>query len=200
MNQGEWGVTNNKINTIRQNNRYIKKVDKLNKKYIKEITNKETSIYRHIRTRATVSKSIYSCCKLEQELKITHLNVFSHEGRTVRSILYIHRVVCMKSALPYVIPTHYFLRKLGSCQLSSTPQFVYLSDPKAGMDAVKKAASDAVESIRNSPLFRRKFGNRTPSQSPSNSHRQVEAISPEKDTTPFVQGVYFMVSRAVRPS
>ncbi len=61
------------------------------------------------------------------------------------------------------------------------------------MDAVKKAASGAVDSIRNSPLFKRKFGNRTPSQSPTSS-RRVEALSPEKDTTPFVQGVYFMVS------
>lgn len=63
------------------------------------------------------------------------------------------------------------------------------------MEAVRKAA----DSIRNSPLFRRKFGTRsagaTPTSSPSLSRHQAGVtISPEKDTTPFVQGVYFHVS------
>lgn len=63
------------------------------------------------------------------------------------------------------------------------------------MEAMKKAASGAVDSIRNSPLFRRKFGTRSsPSQSPSEARRHPGAITPEKDPTPFVQGVYFHVS------
>ena len=63
------------------------------------------------------------------------------------------------------------------------------------MDAVRKAASGAVDSIRNSPLFKRKFGTRsTPNTSPSTAQRQPGAISPEKDTTPFIQGIYFHVS------
>ncbi len=64
------------------------------------------------------------------------------------------------------------------------------------MEAVKKAASGAVDSIRNSPLFKRKFGTRsTPTPSPSQTRREPGAITPEKDTTPFVQGVYFLVSK-----
>ena len=73
------------------------------------------------------------------------------------------------------------------------------------MEGLKKAASGAVESIRNSPLFKRKFGTRpdsgasptvspavSPAVSPS-QNRRPGAISPENDTTPFVQGVYFHV-------
>lgn len=63
------------------------------------------------------------------------------------------------------------------------------------MEAMKKAASGAVDSIRNSPLFRRKFGTRSsPSQSPSEARCHPGAITPEKDPTPFVQGVYFHVN------
>ena len=57
------------------------------------------------------------------------------------------------------------------------------------MDAVRKAASEAVESIRNSPLFRRKFGTYQKAQE-ENSDDEA-AIAPEKDLTPFVQGVYY---------
>ncbi len=59
------------------------------------------------------------------------------------------------------------------------------------MDAVKKAASGAVESIRNSPLFRRKFGTY---QKASSQEEEERPISPERDRTPFVQGIYFQVS------
>ncbi len=58
------------------------------------------------------------------------------------------------------------------------------------MDAVRKAASEAVDSIRNSPLFRRKFGNRA--SSPAEPETPTP-LHPEADTTPFVQGVYFQV-------
>lgn len=60
------------------------------------------------------------------------------------------------------------------------------------MEAVRRAASGAVDTIRNSPLFRRKFGTY---QRPENESEEEEerAISPDKDLTPFVQGVYFQV-------
>lgn len=59
------------------------------------------------------------------------------------------------------------------------------------MDAVKKAASGAVETIRNSPLFRRKFG--TYQKASSKDNEEERPISPERDRTPFVQGIYFQV-------
>ena len=63
------------------------------------------------------------------------------------------------------------------------------------MDAVKKAASGAVETIRNSPLFRRKFGTYQKARSDSGEDEEEERpISPDKDRTPFVQGIYFQVS------
>ena len=60
------------------------------------------------------------------------------------------------------------------------------------MEAVRRAASGAVDTIRNSPLFRRKFGTY---QRPENESEEEEErpISPDKDLTPFVQGVYFQV-------
>ncbi len=61
------------------------------------------------------------------------------------------------------------------------------------MEAVKKAASGAVETIRNSPLFRRKFGTYQKASS-NDQDEQERPISPEKDRTPFVQGIYFQVS------
>ena len=66
------------------------------------------------------------------------------------------------------------------------------------MEAMKKAASGAVERVRNSPLFRRKFGTAR-SDSPlsdgeSSSATTQQELHPERDLTPFVQGVYFNVS------
>lgn len=62
------------------------------------------------------------------------------------------------------------------------------------MEAVKKAASGAVESIRNSPLFRRKFGTYQKAHSePHSDDEEPRPISPEKDRSPFVQGIYFQV-------
>ena len=65
---------------------------------------------------------------------------------------------------------------------------------------MKKAASGAVDSIRNSPLFRRKFGT-TPGR-PEQDGAEPRPLSPERDTTPFVQGINFKVSPRVwiRPS
>lgn len=57
------------------------------------------------------------------------------------------------------------------------------------MDAVKKAASGAVDTIRNSPLFRRKFG----TQNRADCGDEPRPLSPERDTTPFVQGINFQV-------
>ena len=59
------------------------------------------------------------------------------------------------------------------------------------MEAVRKAASEAVDTIRNSPLFRRKFGNRSTEQETPETPRPLH---PESDKTPFVQGVYFQVA------
>ena len=59
------------------------------------------------------------------------------------------------------------------------------------MEAVKKAASGAVDTIRNSPLFRRKFG--TQSRGEGEEDRDPRPLSPERDTTPFVQGINFLV-------
>ena len=65
------------------------------------------------------------------------------------------------------------------------------------MEAVKKAANGAVEKVRNSLLFRRKFG--TPrSSSPLSDEEQVsttcqQELHPEHDLTPFVQDVYFNI-------
>lgn len=58
------------------------------------------------------------------------------------------------------------------------------------MDAVRKAASEAVQAVRNSPLLRRRFG--TQDQQPPTSP-DPPAISPQKDRTPFVQGFYYRV-------
>ena len=65
------------------------------------------------------------------------------------------------------------------------------------MDAVKKAASGAVERVRNSPLFRRKFGTArasSPLSDGESSSNIQQELHPERDLTPFVQGVYFNVS------
>ena len=58
------------------------------------------------------------------------------------------------------------------------------------MEAVRKAASEAVDTIRNSPLFRRKFGNRPAAPTEPET---PQPLHPESDRTPFVQGVYFQV-------
>lgn len=58
------------------------------------------------------------------------------------------------------------------------------------MDAVKKAASGAVDTIRNSPLFRRKFGTQNRAEL---EEEEPRPLSPERDTTPFVQGINFQV-------
>lgn len=62
------------------------------------------------------------------------------------------------------------------------------------MEAMKKAATGAVDSIRNSPLFRRKFGthNRVENAEQDNNI-EPRPISPEHDRTPFVQGINFQV-------
>ena len=61
------------------------------------------------------------------------------------------------------------------------------------MEAVKKAASGAVDTIRNSPLFRRKFGTHNRAES-AESEEEPRPISPEHDRTPFIQGINFQVS------
>lgn len=61
------------------------------------------------------------------------------------------------------------------------------------MEAVKKAASGAVDTIRNSPLFRRKFG----TQNRADSEEEPRPLSPERDKTPFVQGINFQVHRHI---
>lgn len=63
------------------------------------------------------------------------------------------------------------------------------------MDAVKKAASGAVDTIRNSPLFRRKFG----TQNRADCEEEPRPLSPERDTTPFVQGINFQAGRSLLP-
>ena len=60
------------------------------------------------------------------------------------------------------------------------------------MEAVKKAASGAVDTIRNSPLFRRKFGTQNRAGS-ADDEEEPRPISPEHDRTPFVQGINFQV-------
>lgn len=74
------------------------------------------------------------------------------------------------------------------------PLLLFVTDPALClllmMDAVKKAASGAVDSIRNSPLFRRKFGTQTRSEQ---NDKEPRPLSPERDTTPFVQGINFQV-------
>ena len=63
------------------------------------------------------------------------------------------------------------------------------------MEAVKKAASEAVEKVRNSPLFRRKFGTARATSPLSEGEPTAiqQELHPERDLTPFVQGVYFNV-------
>lgn len=66
------------------------------------------------------------------------------------------------------------------------------------MEAMKKAASGAVERVRNSPLFRRKFGTTgarasSPLSDGESSSNIQQELHPERDLTPFVQGVYFNV-------
>lgn len=61
------------------------------------------------------------------------------------------------------------------------------------MEAVRKAASDAVQAVRNSPLLRRRFGthdHQSPGTAAAPDH---PAISPQKDRTPFIQGFYYRV-------
>ena len=53
------------------------------------------------------------------------------------------------------------------------------------MDVVRKAA----DALKNSPLFRRRFGYGNQEQ----EHTRV--YHPEKDLTPFVQGIYYKVRR-----
>ena len=57
------------------------------------------------------------------------------------------------------------------------------------METVKKVASGAVKSIRNSLLFRRKFG----TYQKAATWEVPQPLSPEKDRTPFVQGFYFQM-------
>ena len=65
------------------------------------------------------------------------------------------------------------------------------------MEAMKKAASEAVEKVRNSPLFRRKFGTARPHSPLSDGESSAiqQELHPERDLTPFVQGVYFNVRK-----
>ena len=50
------------------------------------------------------------------------------------------------------------------------------------MEVVQKAVNEAMHAVRNSPLLRRRFGDR------DEPEEDDEDISPEKDRTPFVQG------------
>ena len=54
------------------------------------------------------------------------------------------------------------------------------------MEAVQKAVSDAVHAVRNSPLLKRRFGDKEDKQ-------EEENVLPEKDRTPFVQGFTYRV-------
>ena len=54
---------------------------------------------------------------------------------------------------------------------------------KKAMEVVQKAVNEAMHAVRNSPLLRRRFGDR---EDPSDEEN--EEFSPEKDRTPFVQG------------
>ena len=58
------------------------------------------------------------------------------------------------------------------------------------MEAMRKAA----DSIRNSPLFRRKFGTHNRVDDGEREGEEPRPISPESDRTPFVQGINFQVS------
>ncbi len=51
------------------------------------------------------------------------------------------------------------------------------------MEVVQKAVNEAMNAVRNSPLLRRRFGDR---EEPSDE--ESEEFLPEKDPTPFVQG------------
>ena len=77
---------------------------------------------------------------------------------------------------------------------SSSHAHVNVLHPQSGdlidMEAVKKAASGAVDTIRNSPLFRRKFGTQSRGEL---ENEEPRPLSPERDTTPFVQGINFQV-------
>lgn len=55
------------------------------------------------------------------------------------------------------------------------------------MEVVQKAVNDAMHAVRNSPLLRRRFGDR---EDPT---EEQEELSPEKDRTPFVQGFSYRV-------
>ena len=57
------------------------------------------------------------------------------------------------------------------------------------MEVVQKAVSEAVHAVRNSPLLRRRFGDRENSRDDPDE----EPLSPEKDRTPFVQGFTYRV-------
>ncbi len=52
------------------------------------------------------------------------------------------------------------------------------------MDVVQKAVNDAVHAVKNSPLLKRRFGDRDDPE----EENDEEDIVPEKDRTPFVQG------------
>ena len=51
------------------------------------------------------------------------------------------------------------------------------------MEVVRKAA----DAVRNSPLFRRRFGHQ-------GERREDRSLHPDRDLTPFVQGIYYKVS------
>lgn len=55
------------------------------------------------------------------------------------------------------------------------------------MEVVQKAVNEAVHAVRNSPLLRRRFGDK------EDPPEEEEEISPEKDHTPFVQGFTYRV-------
>ena len=51
------------------------------------------------------------------------------------------------------------------------------------MDAVQKAVNEAVHAVKNSPLLRRRFGDKD-----DPPEEEESDIAPERDRTPFVQG------------
>ena len=55
------------------------------------------------------------------------------------------------------------------------------------MDVVRKAA----DAVKNSPLFRRRFGYGSDG---GGRHVAERILEPDKDLTPFVQGIYYKVS------
>ena len=55
------------------------------------------------------------------------------------------------------------------------------------MEVVRKAA----DAVRNSPLFRRRFGQQ-------GERREERTLHPDRDLTPFVQGIYYKASDRAR--